>query len=163
MGEYKCTNISLSPYFTTTIQLVESFDNVSYMHVPRELNWEANELSQVASSLRLSEDLTHKFIFMQKRNHPSILERGIQVETFNVNLNLVGAWCTNIKNYLKNSTRRMPFKVRAQALNFILLEGYLFRKTFDGLLLRRVAFPEAMEVLEQVHEGVCGAHQVEGR
>ena len=48
------------------------------MHVPMELNWEADELSQVASSLRLSEDLTYKFVFVQKRNHPSILERGIQ-------------------------------------------------------------------------------------
>ena len=55
----------------------------------------------------------------------------------------------------------MPFKIKAQALNYVLLEGYLFRRTLDGLLLRSVAFLEAMEVLKQVHEGICRAHQVE--
>ena len=160
MGEYKCTSISLTPYYTSAIQLVESFDNLSFMHVPRELNWEADELSQVASSLRLSEDLTHKFVFVQKRNYPSILERGIQVETLNIDMNLAWDWCTDIKAYLENPAKKVPFKVRAQALNYVLLEGYLFRRTLDGLLLRCVAFPEAMEVLKQVHEGICGAHQV---
>ena len=47
------------------------------MHVPRESNWEADELSQVASGLRMSEELTHKLIFMQKKAHPSIYERGL--------------------------------------------------------------------------------------
>ena len=144
MGEYKCTSISLAPLYTLAIQLVELFDSVSFMHVPRELNWEADELSQVASSLRLSEDLTHKFIFMQKRNHPSILERGIQVETLNIDMNLAWDWRTDIKYYLENPAKKVPFKVRAQALNYILLEGYLFRRTLDGLLLRFVAFPEAI-------------------
>ena len=55
-GEYRCTSLSLAPYFTAVIQLVDSFENVSYMHVPRESNWEADELSQVASGLRISEE-----------------------------------------------------------------------------------------------------------
>ena len=67
--------MSLAPYFTTVIQLVDYFENVSYLHVPRESNWEADELSQVASGLRMSEELTHKLIFMQKKAHPSIHER----------------------------------------------------------------------------------------
>ena len=75
-------------------------------------------------------------------------------------MNLAWNWRTDIKNYLKNLARNMPFKIKAQALNYVLLEGYLFRRTHDGLLLRCVAFPEAMEVLEQVHEGIYEAHQV---
>ena len=46
-GEYRCPSLSLAPYFTTAIQLLDSFKNVSYMHIPRESNWEADELSQV--------------------------------------------------------------------------------------------------------------------
>ena len=56
--------MSLAPYFTAAIQLVDSFENVSYMHVRRESNWEDDELSQVASGLRMSEELTHKLIFV---------------------------------------------------------------------------------------------------
>ena len=34
--EYKCTSLLLAPYFTTAIQLLDSFDNVEFEHVPRE-------------------------------------------------------------------------------------------------------------------------------
>ena len=82
--------MSLEPYFTVAIQLVDSFKNVSYMHVPGESNWEADELSQVVSGLRMSEELTHKLIFVQKKVHPSIHKRGLQFESFNNDLNVAG-------------------------------------------------------------------------
>ena len=40
------------------------------------------------------------------------------------------------------------------------MEGELYRKWLDGLLLRCLSFPDNMEVMKQVHEGVCEAHQV---
>ena len=157
-GEYRCTNFSLAPYFTTAIQLVDSFENVSYMHVHRESNWEADELSQVVLGLRMLEELTHKSIFVYKKTHPSILERGLQFESFNNDLNVAGHWCTDIKSYLENPAKKVPCKVKAQSLNYVLIENELFRKTFDGLLLRCPSFSQTMEILKQVHEGVCGAH-----
>ena len=35
-GEYKCDNLLLVPYFIVVIQLLDSFDNVEFEHVPRE-------------------------------------------------------------------------------------------------------------------------------
>ena len=49
--------------------------------------------------------------------------------------------------------------MKAQAHNFFILEEGLYRKGFDGLLLKCLSFPNSMEVLKQVHEGVCGDHQ----
>ncbi|XP_075504585.1 uncharacterized protein LOC142542023 [Primulina tabacum] len=46
-----------------------------------------------------------------------------------------------------------------RALNYVLVEGDLYRKGLDGLLLRCISFPEALEIMKQVHKGVCGAHQ----
>ena len=43
--------------------------------MPRESNWEVNELAQVASSVSMSEEMTHKLIMIGKKNHPSIYER----------------------------------------------------------------------------------------
>ena len=37
-GEYKCNSLLLAPYFTTIIQLLDSFDNVEFEHVHRESN-----------------------------------------------------------------------------------------------------------------------------
>ena len=34
--EYKCNSLLLAPYFTVVIQLLDSFDNVEFEHVPRE-------------------------------------------------------------------------------------------------------------------------------
>ena len=50
--------------------------------------------------------------------------------------------------------------MKAQLQNFVLIEGELYRKGLDGLLLRCLSFPDNMEVMKQVHEGVCGAHKV---
>ena len=51
-------------------------------------------------------------------------------------------------------------RVKAQSQNFVLMEGELYKKRLDGLLLRCLSFPDSMEVMKQVHEGVCGANQV---
>ena len=40
------------------------------------------------------------------------------------------------------------------------MEGELYRKGLDGLLLICLSFLDSMEVMKQVHERVCGAHQV---
>ena len=37
----------------------------------RESNWEVDELAQIASSVKMGEELTHKLIMIDKKNHPS--------------------------------------------------------------------------------------------
>ena len=58
--------------------------------MPKESNWEADELAQVASGVKMSEELTYKLIVRGKKNHPSIYERGIILEVVNTNANVVG-------------------------------------------------------------------------
>ena len=70
--EYKCNNLLLAPYFTAAIQLLDFFDNVEFEHVPRESNWEADELAQISPGVKMGEEFTHKLIMIEKRNHPSV-------------------------------------------------------------------------------------------
>ena len=51
--------------------------------------------------------------------------------------------------------------MQAQSQNFVLIEGELYRKGLDELLLRCLSFLNIMEVTKQIHEGVCGAYQAE--
>ena len=51
--------------------------------------------------------------------------------------------------------------MKAQSQNFVLMEGELYRKGLDGLLLKFLSFLDNMEVMKQIHEGVYGVHQVE--
>ncbi|XP_073137625.1 uncharacterized protein [Henckelia pumila] len=87
-GEYKCTSLSLAPYFAAASQLADDFEKINFQYVPRQQNWEANELAQIALGLKFSEELTHRLVLIQKKNHPSIMQRGLQVETFNLDANL---------------------------------------------------------------------------
>ena len=60
----------------------------------KKSNWEANELTQIASSVEMSRELTNKLIMIEKKNHPSIFERGINLDIFNNDMNIVGDWRT---------------------------------------------------------------------
>ena len=125
-----------------------------------ESNWEADELAQVVPGVKMREELTHKLIMIEKKNHPSIYERGIILEVVNTDANVVGDWRIKIKEYLEDPNRHIPHREQSQSQNFILIEGELYRKGLDGLLLRCLSFLGSMEVMKQVHEGVYGTHQV---
>ena len=51
--------------------------------------------------------------------------------------------------------------MKAQSQNFVLVEGELYRKGLDGLLLICLSFLDNIEVMKQVHEGVCRARQAD--
>ena len=118
--------------------------------MPIESNWEVDELAQVALGVKMSEELTHKLIVIGKNNHLSIYERGIRLEVFSTYANVAGVWRIKIIKYLEDPNRQVPHRVKAQSQNFALLEGELYRKGPNGLLLRCLSFPYNMEVMKQV-------------
>ena len=54
--------------------IVRFFHFVDFEYMPREYNWEADVLAQVALCVKISKELTHKLIVIGKNNHPSIYE-----------------------------------------------------------------------------------------
>ena len=58
----------------------------------RESNWEVDELAQVASGVKMSEELTHKLIVIGNKNHPSIYERGFRLEVISIDANVARDW-----------------------------------------------------------------------
>ena len=53
---------------------------MKFEHVSRESNWEVDELAQIAFGVKMGEELTHKLIMIEEKNHPSIFERGIDLD-----------------------------------------------------------------------------------
>ena len=80
----------MAPYYTASTQLLDSFHYVDFEYVPKESKWEADELAQVASCVKMSEELTNKFIMIGNKNHPSIYERAIRLEVVNTYANVAG-------------------------------------------------------------------------
>ena len=71
----------------------------------RESNWEVNELAQIAFSVKMGDELTHKLIMIKKKNHPSIFERGIDLDIFNNDMNISRDWRIEFIEYLENPKR----------------------------------------------------------
>ncbi|XP_028112617.1 uncharacterized protein LOC114310732 [Camellia sinensis] len=44
-------------------------------------------------------------------------------------------------------------------MNYVIIGDELFRRTQDGLTLLYIGGLKQMQVVEKVHEGICGAHQ----
>ena len=81
----------------------------------RESNWEVDELAQVASGVKMSEEMTHKLIVIGKKNHPSIYERRIRLEAVNTYANVAGDWRIKIIEYLEEPNRQVPYRVKVQS------------------------------------------------
>ena len=76
----------------------------------------------------MGEELTHKLIVIENKYHPSSFERGINLDTFNSDMNIAKDWRTEFKEYLENPNKSVSHRVKAQIQNFVLLEGGLYRK-----------------------------------
>ena len=50
-------------------------------------------------------------------------------------------------------------EIRRRAHRFLYYKGTLYRRSFEGVLLRCLGEEEANQAMEEAHSGVCGAHQ----
>jgi hypothetical protein len=62
-------------------------------------------------------------------------------------------------DYLENPSRTVSRKLRYKALKFFLLDGRLYYKSLDGVLLQCLGQEEAVKMMSEVHDGLCGAQQ----
>jgi hypothetical protein len=51
-------------------------------------------------------------------------------------------------------------KLKRQVLKYMSLDDALYRRTIDGVLLKCSSEEQAKEVVREVHDGICGAHQL---
>lgn len=80
-------------------------------------------------------------------------------EVLNIEEGIDGDWRTILRKYCQNLSIKMPYRIRQQALNFAMIDDILYQRIYNGILLRRLGQPDALEVSKQVYNGVCRAHQ----
>ena len=69
-------------------------------------------------------------------------------------------WRVEITYYLKNPSHKVTKKLRYKSTKYVLLNDQLYYKTVDGVLLKSFSQEEARVLMGEVHEGICGAHQL---
>jgi hypothetical protein len=84
----------------------------------------------------------------------------LAADTFEIEL---GDWRTPFLKYflhgylpLDSSERS---RIRKRSINYTCINDALYRRSCDGILLRCLDGNEVIDVLDEVHAGICGAHQ----
>ncbi|XP_020424491.1 uncharacterized protein LOC109950339 [Prunus persica] len=157
-GEYKCLNPSLAVYLLAARNLLTEFREATWEHIPREENFAANELAQVASGIQMPEDCVQRIIKIGRKSLPSVLTRGMEIEV-NSALITEDDWREPIMTYLRYPTLPSKKRVRIMATNYLMWNEDLVRKSKDEVLLRCLGKTKYMKVMGETHEGICGAHQ----
>ncbi|VVA35452.1 PREDICTED: retrotransposon unclassified, partial [Prunus dulcis] len=65
----------------------------------------------------------------------------------------------SVQRIIKYPTLRSEKRIRIMALNYLMWNGDLVRKSKDEVLLRCLRKKEYMKVMGEIHEGICRAHQ----
>ena len=76
----------------------------------------------------------------------------------------VSPWYQHIYKYLKdnfiNATldRREQIRMKRLAIKYVIIGDVLYKRSFNGILLRCLHVEEIGIVLEHAHGGICGDH-----
>ncbi|XP_075635249.1 uncharacterized protein LOC142607591 [Castanea sativa] len=60
--------------------------------------------------------------------------------------------------YPNGADKRESCSIRMMATQYILFGGQLYRRSYDGVLLRCLKKEKAKRVMEEVHQGICDPH-----
>ncbi|CAM8938407.1 unnamed protein product [Rhodiola kirilowii] len=166
LGEYEVRKDDLIPYHRHATQLLNEFDSISIGHVPRSANKLVDALANLAANLALGAEETMSIPVCNRWVVPPLEENEENMESSNV----IYAyeieredWRQPIIDFLDHqklpTDPRHKVEIRRRAPRFIHYKGTLYRRSFLGQWLRCLNEEEAVEVMQEAHVGICGAHQ----
>jgi hypothetical protein len=62
--------------------------------------------------------------------------------------------------YLHDPIAKVDKSVRRSAFKYVLHNDELYRRTAEDLLLKCLGFNQVRVVMDEVHEDICGMHQL---
>ena len=161
-GQYKCGSVLLAPYLVFARQLRPEFQECTLHHIPREENHEANRMAQATSRYRPLEDGKVEIEAIKARILPSIFTRQLGIEIFALEVGK-DDWRSPIISYLRSPNGCTNNALKLKARRYVLMgkeDECLFKHGVDEILLKCISTEEAIQVMAEVHEGICGAHQL---
>ncbi|XP_040361689.1 uncharacterized protein LOC112203363 [Rosa chinensis] len=160
-NEFRCNSFTLVPYWNRALDLLDQFDNMHLEHIPRERNFAANELAQLATGVTLRYGVRERILKVERRTLPSwMARRDPPDDTSVVTLEPIDVdWRIPLIAYLKQPDPTADRKIHFLTLNYFLRGNELRRRGEDGIDFRCVYGCEAKQLMREVHSGICGAHQ----
>nr|ABA95702.1 retrotransposon protein, putative, unclassified [Oryza sativa Japonica Group] len=174
--EYRCSDPQMDAYVRQVRRMERHFDGIELRHVPRRDNMIADELSRLASSRAQTPPGAFEERLAQPSARPDPLGEtdapdrpprpvGVQASgpegSAPNSLRLI-AWIAEIQAYLTDKTlpedREGSERVHRISKRYVLVEGTLYRRAANGILLKCIPREQGVVLLADIHEGECGAH-----
>ncbi|VFQ93070.1 unnamed protein product [Cuscuta campestris] len=154
-GEFEAKDERMKKYRDTALELLKSFTAYSVEQILRAENAEADILSKLSSD---TPEHIRRMANVEELSEPSI-------HAFPVAMICAQPrdWTDDIVAFLKDGTlpdESMKAKlVQTRAPGYTLEGEKLYKRAYNGTLLRFLRPAEAKQVMEEVHAGICSAHQ----
>ncbi|KAA0061209.1 uncharacterized protein E5676_scaffold157G00320 [Cucumis melo var. makuwa] len=161
--QYEVKHQDLKPYFSYARRLMGRFDSIILEHIPRSENKKADALANLATALTVSEDIPINISLCQKWTVPSIESQYEEADVISVYAIDEEDWRQPIIDYLEHgklsTDPRHRAEIRKRAVRFIYYKDTLYRRSYEGLLLRCLEKEESTKALEEAHSGIYSVHQ----
>ncbi|XP_049410526.1 uncharacterized protein LOC125873694 [Solanum stenotomum] len=162
LGSYEVKKPELRLYHDYAQKLIRWLGDVTLQHIPRNENKKVDALAALASTLTLSDQaqitICQKWIVPPDVDEENKFEHLVvvsQAEIVDWRHDLIDYLCYNI---LPEDPKRKT-EIRHRAPRFLYYKDTLYRKSFEGVLLRCLGEEEAIQAMQETHSGVCGSHQ----
>ena len=158
-GIWRTRDEKLKPYHAYLDLLVSRFEELRYIHLPREENKFADALATLASVVEIPARVIVRPLLIETRSAPAYcgLIRDIENQD-------ELPWYHDIYQFLsyddypETATSKDMRALRQLATRFVICGDALYRRSLDGLLLLCLDRASANQVMREVHAGVCGPH-----
>ncbi|KAA0050334.1 uncharacterized protein E6C27_scaffold88G00600 [Cucumis melo var. makuwa] len=159
LGELCSNNVAKYQAFIIDLQMASEFgikfDSIILEHIPRSENKKADALANLATALTVSEDIPINISLCQKWIVPSIESQYEEAGVIYVYAIDEEDWCQPIIDYLEHgklpTDPRHRAEIRRRAVQFIYYKDTLYRRSYEGLLLRCLGKEESTKALEEAH------------
>jgi hypothetical protein len=147
----------LRPYQEYLSTLAKKFEEIRFTHLGREGNHFADALATLAAMTTIDLKCKVQPVHIDIRNDPAhccLVEGEIDGQP----------WYYDIKNLVQNheypvgASKTDKKTLRRLAIDFYLDGEILYKRSFDGTLLRCLNEADARKALREVHEGICSTH-----
>ncbi|XP_025631263.1 uncharacterized protein [Arachis hypogaea] len=134
------------------------FSKTEVRHITQDLNSRADALFKLAST---KPGGNNRSLIQETLQEPSVTKADTKLDVLEVfRLNL--GWMTPLIEYLKfdilPQEQKEAKKIWRKTQNYTLVKSVLYRRGISTPLLKCVLTSKTEEVLDEVHNGICGNH-----
>jgi ribonuclease HI len=186
-GECSCNEPRIAAYLLHVRKLEKDFSALELQHVPRADNSPADELFVRALTWAPMPEGVFERRLLRPTAQPAELDEGGETSTSKLDhlqnpsktVSAIGgpasrlaplpvsqsgpdAWISEIRDYLKESILPEDHvsveRIVRLAKRYSMVEGDLYRRGANGILMRCITHEEGPELLTEIHGGECGSH-----